>query len=282
MVPKIAIVGLQHQGLILAVCFASMGYRVVGVDDTLENFNENLVMLKEPGLEKMQQEQSMLKHLHFTTDYKKALADAEFIFLSYDIQFDENGVDVEPIYSAATEINYYRESGSILCVTTQVPVGTTETLTGGPVVYIPELLRPGQSIKDFMNPDRIVIGTNDAEAASRVSKLFWPLSAPVLIMNLRSAEMVKHAHNAMLATQISFANEIARICKQVGADPMKVVEGVKFDHRVGRDSYVNPGWTLSGGHLIRDVRVLQSLGYDTPLLDAVVQVEEEIQNELKR
>ncbi len=176
----------------------------------------------------------------------------------------------------AKKIERYRSPESILCVTTQVPVGTTETLTKGKVAYIPELLRPHQAISTFMHADRVIIGSNDPGVAERVACLYIPLGRPILLMNLRSAEMSKHAHNAILATQISFINEMEKICRKTGADIQDVARAVKADHRVGNASYLNPGWSLKNGHAIRDVRVLQGLGVKTPLMDAVIRVEESL------
>lgn len=278
--PKICIVGLQHQGIVQAVCFAQMGYQVVGVGEDREivaMLNSEKSPINEPEVEVLLRENLRAGRLKFTGNYIDALLGAEFVFLSVDIYFNKNGVDIESIRMIAQEIILYKSTSSILCVTTQVPVGTSETLTLGSVAYIPEFLRPGQSVNDFRYADRIVIGSDDPAVYERVARLYQPLRRPIIAMGLRSAEMSKHAHNAILATQISFINEIARLCKKVGANVEDVARSTKADHRVGVDSYLNPGWGLSGGHLIRDVRVLQNLGREsacmTPLLNAVVTVD---------
>jgi UDPglucose 6-dehydrogenase len=274
---KICIVGLQHQGVIQAVCFSEMGHQVVGADDhgdTDRIAKLNLGQYQgvfEPGLE-LKLKSLLATGLRFTTDFD-SVDDADLVFLSTDLPFNKEGLIMDSALATAAKIEKRRSADSILCVTSQVPVGTSETLTKGKVAYIPELLRPGQSLLNFLFADRIIIGSNDSIVLNRVTRLYQPLKRPMILMNLRSAEMSKHAHNTMLATQISFANEIASLCKKIGANPDDVAKATKADSRVGEKSYVNPGWGLSGGHLIRDLHVLQELGRQhnckTPLLDAV-------------
>jgi UDPglucose 6-dehydrogenase len=275
--PKICIVGLQHQGVVQAACFSEIGYQVVAIDGDAGcvaalNSGHYSGAIPEPGLETLLRNNLLLRRLRFTTD-NEAVSEADFVFLSIDLPFNEKGLLLESTLVTASKIEELRSAGSILCVTSQVPVGTTESLTSGMVAYVPELLRPGQSVSNFLYADRIIIGADDPAVLERVVSLYRPLGRPVLQMGLRSAEMAKHAHNTMLATQISFANEIANLCKKVGADEMDVARATKADSRVGGKSYVNPGWGLSGGHLIRDLHVLQELGRrygcKTPLLDAV-------------
>jgi UDPglucose 6-dehydrogenase len=281
---KIAVVGLQHQGIILAAGFASVGHEVVGIDDDarkIEFLNKGKSCLLEEGLDELIAADFLKGTLSFSTSLSRNVATADFIFLSIDIPFNESGVDVELIKKTAQYIEFNKKSGTVLCVTSQVPVGTTEMLTGGPVVYIPEFLIPGQSLRNFLSPDRVVIGSHNDLILDQIEHLYkslWPgvVNVPIFRMSLRSAEMTKHAHNAILATQISFANEIANLCKQTRADIKDVMRGVKMDNRVGLTSYLNPGWTLRKGHLIRDVRVLRGLrgsSEDTPLLDAVLKVD---------
>ena len=273
--PRILVAGLQHQGIILAACFADMGYSVTGIGEyhQVELLHSGVTTLKEPGLEELLKNES----LGFTNLFPSVLPEVDFVFLSADIKFSKDGLGLIEIQELAAKIEQYRSPDSVLCVTTQVPVGTTETLTKGNVVYIPELLRPGQSVENFMNPDRVIIGGDDPVIVERVVNLYKPLKRPTLTMSLRSAEMAKHAHNAILATQISFANEMSSLCAEVGADINDVMRATKADSRVGEKSYLNPGWSLKNGHLIRDVRVLQQLGHKnacpTPLLDAVMYVD---------
>ena len=267
---KISIVGLQHQGYVLAGCFAKMGHTVAAFDSGRVN------VLNEPELTDFLQAGFDSHRLQYTDDLSEAVSSADFVFLSSDIAFDSAGIKLVPVLELAKEIELYRSPESILCVTTQVPVGTTETLTKGKVSYIPELLRPRQAINTFMYADRVIIGSDNPSVSERVASLYLPLGRPILLMGLRSAEMSKHAHNAILATQISFINEMERICKNTGADIHDVARAIKADHRVGEASYLNPGWTLKNGHAIRDVRVLQNLGVKTPLMDAVIEVEESL------
>jgi UDPglucose 6-dehydrogenase len=269
---KIAIVGLQHQGYVLAACFAKIGHTVVAVRSAAESGKAP----EEPELAGFLQAGLDAHRLQFTTDLQGAVSLADFVFLSSDIAFDGDGVKLAPVLELAREIGLYRSLESILCVTTQVPVGTTETLTKGKVAYVPELLRPHHAVNTFMCADRIIVGSDDPRVAERVASLYLPLGRPILLMGLRSAEMSKHVHNAILATQISFVNEMEKICKKTGAEIQDVARAVKADLRVGNASYLNPGWSLKGGHAIRDVRVLRSLGVKTPLMDAVIEVEESL------
>lgn len=274
---KIAIVGLQHQGIVQAACFADMGHYVLAISDNLRqtvDLNNGRSRLNEPGLDDMLLKNLSARRLEFTTDMDELSSeDFEFVFLSIDLPFDKKGLIMDSALAIATEVERLRPARSSLCVCSQVPVGTTETLTKSYPAYLPELLRPGQSLENFMNPDRIIIGSDSPYVLEHVSSLYRVLNRPIVTMGLRSAEMSKHAHNTMLATQISFANEIANLCEKLGADAKDVALATKLDSRVGEKSYVNPGWGLSGGHLIRDLHVLQALGRDhgvaTPLLDAV-------------
>jgi UDPglucose 6-dehydrogenase len=278
--PRIAIVGLQHQGKVQAACFADVGYDVVGIDEDKYKINRLIngqSELSEPGLDRLIQKGVQSGRLQFSEEYDDGIQGADFVFLSIDVSFNEKGLDLLSVFDIAREISIYRDPDSILCVTTQVPVGTSERLTDGLVAYIPEFLRPGQSVKNFMEADRIVIGSNNATVRKRVANLYAPFQRPILEMSLRSAEMSKHAHNAILATQISFINEISNLCEKVDADVDDVAKATKADNRVGANSYLNPGWSLKNGHLIRDVRVLQKMGVEnncsTALLDAVALVD---------
>jgi UDPglucose 6-dehydrogenase len=274
--PKIAVVGLQHQGQILAACFADMGYKVTAIDaDPIP-----IKPVPEPNLDDLIDENKKNGRLRYVgTDYD-TVKDVDFVFLSIDVPFNENGLNLDSVFDATYKIREFKSSDTIVCITSQLPVGTSEKLFDDPLAYIPELLRPGQSVQNFRHPDRIIIGANDPIVGDRVEALYKPLNSPILRMSIRSAEMSKHAHNAMLATQISFANEMAALCKKVGADPVDVAKAVKMDRRVGLESYVNPGWSLKNGHLIRDVRVIRNLQYENELytgfMGAILHVDERL------
>lgn len=279
MTTRIAIVGLQHQGVVQAACFANMGYSVLAIDDdavrvaSLEKGRSNL---NEPDLDFLLLNGIRNGLLRFSADYEELKNfDAPFVFLSIDVPFDSEGLKLDSLYETTAKIRLHSNPFRLLCVTSQVPVGISRSLTFGSVAYIPELLRPGRSVKDFMQPDRVIIGSNEDRIIEQVASLYYPLSCPIRRMSLQSAEMSKHVHNAILATQISFANEMADICRAVGANPADVMEATRLDDRVGKNSYLNPGWTLSGGHLIRDVRVLRGMGVNTPLMDAVLAVDKD-------
>ena len=180
------------------------------------------------------------------------------------------------------------ENGSIIIVSSQVPVGTCEQIKGiikqgNPaadfdIAYSPENLRLGQAIEVFKKPERIVIGADDSSTLDKVEQFFAPVGAPTISINLRSAEMTKHALNAFLATSVSFANEIANLCDEVGADALKVAEALRSDSRIGPKARLSPGLGFAGATLARDMKVLQhlgtKLGYETPLIDGVLKVNE--------
>ena len=209
------------------------------------------------------------------------------MFLSTDTPVaDDDSPELESVYALAETIRDGIDRDIVLCVSAQVPVGTTSELAaivadnpGGhhcAGVYVPEFLRLGEAVRTFREADRFVVGAADEEAGARVAAVLEPLGRPVVRTNVHSAEMAKHAANAFLATSISFVNEIADICGVVGADPAEVAAILKLDKRIGRYAYLDPGLGYAGGTLGRELRVLQDIGLrderPTRLTDAVVMV----------
>jgi UDPglucose 6-dehydrogenase len=217
--------------------------------------------------------------LHFTDSFKEGLDGAEFAFISIDTPVGANDdSDMDPIWRAADEIGSAAGDGLVLVVTAQVPVGTTEQIDkrlGGRVEvgYVPEFLRLGTALDTFRNADRFVIGADDPKLAARLAALYEPLGRPIHHTDIRSAEMGKHASNAWLATSISFINQIADLCEQVGADVTQVAAMMKLDRRVGPSAFLSAGVGYAGGTLGREIRALQKLGasrgVSTELFDAV-------------
>jgi UDPglucose 6-dehydrogenase len=283
----VCIVGLWHLGCTYAACLAEIGYRVIGVDenpDVIQNLNEGRAPLFEPGMDDLISKGLHSGNLTFQTEIKTAAKNAGFVIIAYDTPIDEHDkADISIVLRTANRLKDLHMQG-ILLVSSQVPVGTCEQLTkilrgSVRVAYVPENLRLGEAIKRFMTPDMIVIGADDQTVISHVKKLFSPIETKIVEMDLRSAEMTKHALNSFLATSISFANEIGNICDLVGADALKVATALKSDSRIGAKALVRPGLGFAGGTLARDLRTLQKLsrdrGHSTALIDSVLSVNDE-------
>ena len=280
-------IGLWHLGCTYAACLAELGYRVVGVDEgreVIRNLNQGKAPLFEPGLDDLISKGLRSGNLTFRTDLETAVRDAAFVMITYDTPVDEHDrVDISIVLQTAERLKSLQMRG-ILVVSSQVPVGTCEQLTkilhgSVRVAYVPENLRLGEAIKRFMEPDMIVIGADDQTVISQVKQLFSPTKSKIVEMDLRSAEMTKHALNSFFATSISFANEIGNICDLIGADALKIATALKSDSRIGTKALVRPGLGFAGGTLARDLKVLQKLskerGHNTPLIDSVLTVNEE-------
>jgi UDPglucose 6-dehydrogenase len=253
----------------------------------VENLNRGVPPLFEPGLGELISKNIGLNRLSYAVDLKDAVVGASFVLIAFDTRVDENDeVDMSEVYDTAAELTEWLENGSIVIVSSQVPVGTCEEIRSlirrkrssldFDVACVPENLRLGQAIDRFMNPERIVIGADNDNTLDRVEAFFSVVKAPKIRMNLRSAEMTKHALNAFLATSISFINEIANLSDEVGADALKVAEALHLDSRIGPKAMLKPGLGFAGGTLARDLRVLQNLGrkagYQTHLINGVLKV----------
>jgi UDPglucose 6-dehydrogenase len=287
---KVCVIGIWHLGSVYSACLAELGYSVVGVDknqNRVEDLNKGVPPLFEPKLGELIARNIRLNKLSYTVDLRDALVSAGFVFVAFDTRVDENDeVDLSEVYDAATELAEWLEDGSIVIVSSQVPVGTCEEIRSlirherpsldFDVACVPENLRLGQAIDRFVNPERIVIGADNESTLDRVEKFFSVVNACKVRMNLRSAEMTKHALNAFLATSISFINEIANLCDEVGADSLKVAEALRLDSRIGPKAMLKPGLGFAGGTLARDLTVLQKFGskagYETRLINSVLEV----------
>jgi len=290
---KVCVVGIWHLGSVYSACLAELGYSIVGVDrdqKRVEDLNQGVPPVFEPGLGELIARNVRLNRLSYTVDLRDALVGASFVLITFDTRVDERDeVDLFEIFDTAAELAGCLENCSIIIVSSQVPVGTCEeirSLIRGKrsslvfdVAYVPENLRLGQAIERFMNPERIVIGANSDNTLDRVEAFFGVMKAPKIRMNLRSAEMTKHALNAFLATSISFINEIANLCDEVGADALKVAEAMRLDSRIGPKAMLKPGLGFAGGTLARDLKVLQKLGgkagYQTHLINGVLEVNQQ-------
>lgn len=284
-------VGGWHQAAVLAAGFAELGHAVTGVwweAGVVAALSRGAAAVREPGLDELLRRGIDSGRLRFTTDFAQALAGAEVTYLALDTPVaDDDSPQIEPVMDAASRVGRGLSNDLIVCVSAQVPVGTTERIgmliaresgRSCPVAYVPEFLRLGTALETFRQADRIVIGCDDAHAAEVVAGLYSPLGRPIVHMGVRSAEMAKHASNAFLAASVSFANELAALCESAGASVDDVTRAMKLDRRIGARAFLSAGMGFAGGTLGRDVRSLQHLGRDagvaTPMLDAVMTVNE--------
>ncbi len=246
---NITVIGVGYVGLVTGTCFADLGNKVVCLDiqeERIANLKKGILPIYEPGLEEMVARNVKAGRLSFTTSYAEGLQEAEFVFIAVGTPSDVDGeADLQYVRAAAESVAEVMDHPLIIVNKSTVPVGTGDwvadiiknkqrTPVPFSVVSCPEFLREGSAITDFMNPDRIVLGSLDREAANRVAELHLPLRTTIVVTDLRTAEMIKYASNAFLATKISFINEIANVCEALGADVKEVAAGMGFDKRIGR------------------------------------------------
>ena len=284
---KIAVLGLWHLGSVTAACLASAGHDVAGFDAdpaVVAGLASGRPPIFEPGLEDRVREGLASGHLGFTIDVSAAVATAAVVWITCDTPVDEDDrADVEAVVETCRLAFPHLRDGALVLVSSQVSVGTTTRLealfaaeAGGRRVafaYSPENLRLGQALEVFSRPDRVIVGVR-ADADRPVLEALWrPFTDKIEWMSVESAEMTKHALNAFLATSVTFINEVAALCEQVGADAREVERGLKSEARIGPRAYLSPGGAIAGGTLARDVAFLSELGraHDlaTPLLSAI-------------
>ncbi len=284
-VAPIGVVGTGYVGLVSAVCFAHLGHEVVCMDvdeAKIEGLRKGVVPIYEPGLEKLIEDTS--GRLAFTTSYDELLERCSILFIAVDTPPSASGdADLSRVQRATREIA--RRGGErLLVMKSTVPVGTGERVMADlaaqgadGVTYVsnPEFLREGAAIQDFLEPDRIVIGAFRPEDGDTVEALYRGIDAEVVRTSVPTAEMIKYASNAFLATKISFINEIANVCEQVGADVREVARGMGLDHRIG-PHFLQAGIGYGGSCFPKDVQALKQLagntGYHFQLLTAVLEV----------
>ncbi|GIQ69777.1 UDP-glucose/GDP-mannose dehydrogenase family protein [Xylanibacillus composti] len=285
---NLAVIGTGYVGLVTGVCFSDIGHRVTCVDKDaakVEKLRAGQSPIYEPGLEELIRKNMNEGRLHVTTDLESAVEEAEIVVLAVGTPQSVNGeANLQYIEQAAREVATAMNGYKIIVVKSTVPVGTNERIAariGGltehpfDVVSVPEFLREGSAIKDTFHPDRIVIGAASREAAEKIKELHQPLTTKMMLTDLRSAEMIKYASNAFLATKISFINEIANLCELVGADVAQVAQGMGYDRRIG-DSFLNAGVGYGGSCFPKDtqalIQIAGNVNYDFKLLRSVVEV----------
>lgn len=293
---KIAVIGTGYVGLVTGTCFANMGNTVwcVDVDEQkIDNLKQGIIPIYEPGLSVMVEDNYKQGHLHFTTQIQDALEACNICFIAVGTPMGEDGsADLHYVLGVAESIGKYMSHHMYVVDKSTVPVGTAvkvrsriqeeldkrESDLTFDVISNPEFLKEGSAISDCMKPDRIVIGVDTEDAEETMRELYKPYLMDTdnfIIMDIASAEMTKYAANSMLATKISFINEIANICERVGADVNKVRKGIGSDKRIGY-SFIYPGCGYGGSCFPKDVSALiktaGEYGYETRLLKSVEQV----------
>ena len=287
---NICVVGVGYVGIITAACFADLGNKVVALDidqKKIADLKNGKMPIYESGLKELIDRNVEANRIRFTHSYEEGLKDAEFAFIAVGTPSGVDGeADLQYVASAARSIADHINEGLIIINKSTVPVGTGDWVSDivrkqNPdagdfaVVSCPEFLREGSAISDFMQPHRIVIGSLNEEAADKVAQLHLPLRAPIVVTDLRTAEMIKYASNAFLATKISFINEIANICEDLGADVMEVSNGMGYDARIG-PSFLNAGIGYGGSCFPKDVKALaymaEEKGRHPQLLKSVMEI----------
>lgn len=267
---QICVVGVGYVGLVTAACFADLGNRVIGLDvieDKIAGLKQGKLPIYEPGLKELVDHNVQAKRLTFTTSYAESLDGTEFVFIAVGTPMGVDGeADLHYVEASARAIAENMTGPLVIINKSTVPVGTGDWVADivrryqkqpipFSVVSCPEFLREGSAIGDFMQPYRTVLGSLNPEAAEKVAQLHLPLRAPIVITDLRTAEMIKYASNAFLATKISFINEIANICEALGADIKEVAIGMGYDTRIGKQ-FLDAGIGYGGSCFPKDVKAL--------------------------
>jgi len=293
---KITIIGTGYVGLVTGTCFSEMGNEVYCVDvieEKIESLKQGIVPIYEPGLEELIKKNYARGNLHFTTDLSEGLSNSDVCFIAVGTPMGEDGsADLQYVYNVADEIGCIINHDIVVVDKSTVPVGTADEVKkiiqakleqrglnyNIILVSNPEFLKEGNAVNDFMRPDRIIVGTDDDEAAELMEILYEPFTKNherMIIMDTRSAEMTKYAANSMLANRISFMNEMANICDKVGANIDEVRKGMGSDSRIG-SSFLYPGCGYGGSCFPKDVTALIKTatdnGYTPKLLQSVEQV----------
>jgi UDPglucose 6-dehydrogenase len=287
---NISIVGSGYVGLVTGGCFAELGNRVICVDNNLEKIKDlkkGIIPIYEPGLEELIKSNVKKKRLTFTSSIKEAVLNSEIIFIAVGTPSLENGeADLTGIETVARNIATNMPQYRLIVEKSTVPVETGKWVKHTIEIYVkhkikfdvasnPEFLREGSAISDFMHPDRVVIGVESKKAEELLVNLYKPLHAPLVVTDIKSAELIKHASNSFLATKISFINAISRICDKVGADVVEVAHGMGLDKRIAPE-FLDAGLGYGGSCFPKDldafITISEKLGYPFALLSEVKEI----------
>jgi UDPglucose 6-dehydrogenase len=293
---KITVIGTGYVGLVTGTCFSEVGANVTCVDidqKKIDNLQKGILPIYEPGLEEMVLRNTQKNRLHFSTSLEESIKDVEVAFIAVGTPPDEDGsADLKYVLAVAAGIGQYMQKPLVVVTKSTVPVTTAEKVRaalqaeldkrGAKIDFYvasnPEFLKEGAAIEDFMKPDRIVVGTDRLEAEEIMRKLYKPFlmnGHPIIFMDIPSAEMTKYAANAMLATKISFMNDVANLCEIMGADVNMVRKGIGSDGRIG-PKFIYPGVGYGGSCFPKDVKALiktaKEMNYNMRILNAVEEV----------
>ena len=290
---KVCMIGTGYVGLVSGTCFAEMGHEVICVDvdkRKIDVLNKGAIPIYEPGLEELVKRNVDAGRLSFSTDTREGVDRSLFVFIAVGTPPKDNGEpDLSSIEQVAREIGAAMRDYKIIVEKSTVPVQTgrwvrtvvkrfSKHSNEFDVASNPEFLREGSAIKDFLYPDRIVLGVESKRAEEQLLELYKPIDAPKIVTDIASAELIKHASNSFLSTKISFINALSIICEQSGADVIKVAEGMGLDKRIGRD-FLNAGAGFGGFCFPKDLKafigISAKLGYDFRLLKEVENINEE-------
>jgi UDPglucose 6-dehydrogenase len=296
---KIVVIGTGYVGLVTGTCFAEVGMNVICVDidvNKIKNLREGVIPIYEPGLEQLINKNFKTGRLHFSTSLKESILGADVVFIAVGTPTGADGsADLKNVIAVAAEIGNYMHSYAVIVTKSTVPVGTAikvneaiklaldkrEKSIKYDVASNPEFLKEGAAIDDFLKPDRIVVGVSSRKAEEVITKLYKPFLVnghPIIFMDIISAEMTKYAANSMLATKISFMNDIANLCDCVGADVNMVRKGIGSDSRIG-NKFIYPGIGYGGSCFPKDIKALIKTaaqnGYRMQILEAVEAVNEQ-------
>ena len=293
---KIAMIGTGYVGLVSGVCFSDFGHEVVCVDkdpDKIDKLNAGIVPIYEPGLDALMEKNVQAGRLSFTLDLTAALKDAEAVFIAVGTptRRGDGHADLSYVMAAAEEIAAIARDYIVIVTKSTVPVGTNRRVKQAvhkanpdlkfDVASNPEFLREGAAIDDFMKPDRVVVGVQTDRAAEVMADIYRPLylrDFPIVTTDLESAEMIKYAANAFLATKITFMNEIAALCERVGADVKQVSKGIGMDGRIG-NKFLHAGPGYGGSCFPKDTKALARIGQEhampMQITETVIKVNEE-------
>jgi UDPglucose 6-dehydrogenase len=285
---KVCVLGLWHQGVVIAAGLASLGHRVVGVDfdaARIAGLDRGVAPVFEPELEPLLRRGLAARNLRFSSSLADTTAESDVLWIAHDTPVDAEGRgDFEVVMDEIERVLTAGPLARAMLVSAQLPVGSIrrlERLLGrdprrapSMLAYSPENLRLGAAVRCFLHPERVVVGVREGAERGALEALLNSITACIEWMSVESAEMTKHAINAFFATSVAFANEIAAMCEQVGADAKEVERGLKSEGRIGRRAFLSPGAAFGGGTLSRDVifleRIAREHGLKTPLLAAVL------------
>ncbi len=293
---KVCVLGLWHLGSVTAACLASVGHDVTGLDSNsgiVEKLQKAEPPVSEPGLEGLIRSGIKSGNLRFTSDAKTAVSGAQVLWVAYDTPVDENDrADVEFVFEEVLKSLPFLSIDTTVLVSSQLLVGSIKRFEDISAekypeknirfAYSPENLRLGKSLDVFLHPDRVVVGVRRPEDREILSRLLAPITDNILWMSVESAEMTKHAINAFLGMSITFINEIASICENIGADAREVEAGLKSETRIGPAAYLSPGAAFAGGTLARDIEFLKDIGSSNNLVNPLISAVRKSNDEHKK